>query len=109
MVCLKNQGQCDRVVGEEKDMSWDRWAGARLSRPFRLGQAGSFEHSRTGSQLQSRIELGDQRGSRRPWRGRGGVFIAVPVKQWLKSCTLETRMYLVPSKGYIMSVVAVTV
>lgn len=51
MVCLKNQGQCDRVVGEEKDMSWDRWAGARLSRPFRLGQAGSFEHSRTGSQL----------------------------------------------------------
>ena len=74
MVCLKNQGQCDRVVGEEKDMSWDRWAGARLSRPFRLGQAGSYEHSRTRSQLcrleegwETREEAGD------PGGGGGGL------------------------------------
>lgn len=34
-------------MGEEKDMRWDRWAGARLSRPFSLGQVGSFEQRRT--------------------------------------------------------------
>lgn len=46
---MKNPDQWDRVVREEKDMKWDRWAGARLSRPFRLGQVGSFEQRRTGS------------------------------------------------------------